>query len=188
MQMTSIGPIVREYFDWSGIPLEFQLQISELLHAEWPGGDFEDSRGGPLPHELHPTYYALEEQGLVYTYGRILWMTVSSSRMPLKLYGLGDVVTAPVARRRGYARRVIEAATRRITSDPTADAAILFTKPEVQSLYMSFGWESIPSLVVQTAETADAGFDTVPMLLLLTEQGQSLRMPGASLELPGHEW
>ena len=141
--------------------------------------------------ELHPTYFILVKSNQLLSYARTLWMTVAHNDQHFKLYGLGDVITVPEYRHRGYAGRIIAEATAYIRSDPEADAAVLLTRPQLEALYRRSGWESISGLRVTTGEyDAHEARDTIPMMLFLSVAADVARAGFAShtLVLPGDEW
>jgi GNAT superfamily N-acetyltransferase len=109
--------------------------------------------GGPLlAPEWNPTYFILAEGAAVWGYARTVWARVTHLGRGLKLYGLGDVVTAPGLRRSGHGGRVMQEATAHIRSDREADAAVLLTEPVLEAFYGRCGWESVSGLEVRTGE------------------------------------
>lgn len=183
-------PELQCYDGADGIPRELERQIRSLLQAEWPAP--VDEAGGPLvAPELYPTYFILTEGGIVYSYARTIWARVTHLGRRLKLYGLGDVVTAPGLRRSGYGGRVVREATAHIRSDREADAAVLLTEPGLEAFYGRCGWETVPGLEIRTGEYDEHHpGDSLPMMLFLSEfTGRARAGFNASpLILPGDEW
>jgi hypothetical protein len=92
-------PELRRYDGADETPREMERQIRSLMQAEWPAPG--DETGGPLvAPEWHPTYFILAEGEIVWSYTRTVWARVTHLGRSLKLYGLGDVVTAPGLRLR----------------------------------------------------------------------------------------
>jgi predicted GNAT family N-acyltransferase len=70
---------------------------------------------------------------------RAVWARATHLGRGLKLYGLGDVVTAPALRGSGLGSRVVREATAYIRSDREADAAVLLTGPGLEVFYRRCG-------------------------------------------------
>ena len=140
---------------------------------------------------LHPVHFVLADGGEVQSYARTMWASVSHVGTALKLYGLGDVVTRPEARRRGYARWLVGESTSHIEFDVDADAALLLTAPELEALYRKCGWDRVPGLRVVTGEHGRISeATTIPCMIFLSEKARALRERFTSQELvlPGDEW
>ena len=108
-----------------------------------------------------------------------------------KLYGLGDVVTAPRVRGLGYGSRIVKEATTHIGSDRETDAALLLTEPRLEGLYRRSGWESMPELVVRTGEYNEhPRGESLPMMVFVSANAKGMRerMQARPLVLPGKEW
>lgn len=183
-------PELRRYDGADKIPRDMERQIRSLLRAEWPApGDETD---GPLTaSEWHPTYFILAEGGMVWSYARTVRARVTHLGRGLKLYGLGDVVTAPGLRGSGYGSRVVREATAHIRSDREANAAVLLTGPGLEAFYQRFGWEAAPELEVRTDEYDEHHRgDSIPMMLFLSASAGSMRagFHASPLVLPGDEW
>lgn len=144
-------PELRRYDGADELPRELERQVRSLLQAEWPATG--DETAGPLvAPEWHPTHFILADGHKVWSYARTIWALVTHLSRGLKLYGLGDVVTAPELRGSGYGSRVVREATAYIRSDREADAALLLTGPGLEAFYRRCGWEAVPELEVRTDE------------------------------------
>src|SRR4030095_16600793 len=100
------------------------------------------------------------------SYARTIWATVPHLGQGLKLYGLGDVVTQPGFRHKGYGGLVVDEATTHIKSDREADAAVLRAEPKLGSFHQRSGWGYVPGLRVATGESSEgAAGATIPMVL-----------------------
>jgi len=167
---------------------EIERQIRALLDAQWPASDDEPASGPLLDPDLHPVFFVLASGDIVLSYGRTIRALVPHDGGALKVYGLGDVVTAPEWRRAGCGGRIVEAATAHIRSDPEADLAVLLTEPALERWYGRHGWDHIPGLRVRTGEYEDAqSAGVLPMFLVLST---ALGTPPTehTLTLPGEEW
>ena len=179
------------YNSSAGLPHELASEIQAALLDQWPGPDMNDAEGPMIEPELHPTYFVLAAGGQLRSYARTIWAHVTHRGKRLKLYGLGDVITLPEYRRRGYASRVVQAATAHIQSDPEADAALLITESELGGLYRRSGWEYVRELRVESGEyEGQEASDTCAMMLFLSKAARCAREGFASslLVLPGDEW
>lgn len=93
-----------------------------------------------------------------------------------QIYGLGAVMTFPPYRREGFARRVVEAATRHIcTAD--VDLGLLFCRPELIPFYASCGWEaqSPEAVTVLGSTLRSEDVEMVRMTLFVSEKGKAAR-------------
>src|SRR5688500_18770789 len=123
------------YNTTADLPRALESQIRSLLRAEWPPLG-EDETNGPLTApELHPVYFILAEGTAAWSYARTMWARITHIGRDWKLYGLGDVVTAPRLRGLGYGSRIVQEATTHIRSDCEADAAVLLTQPRLETFY-----------------------------------------------------
>ena len=183
-------PELRLYDHADEIPRVLERQVRSLLQAEWPAPGGET--GGPLlAPGWHPTYFILAEGEKVCSYARTVWARVTHLGQDLRLYGLGDVVTASRLRRSGYGGRVVREATAHIRSNHEADAAVLITEPGLEAFYGRCGWESVPGLEVRTDEYDEHnGCVHLPMMLFLSASAvrMSASFHASPLVLPGDEW
>ena len=172
------------------LPHELASQIRAILLDEWPGPEQGDAGELLIGPEWHPTYFILAEENRLRSYARAIWALVVHQEQYFKLYGLGDVITLPQYRHQGYAGRIVQEATTHIRSDPTADAAVLLTRPELAALYQRSGWEYVPGLRVMSGECDEHVTSDLPMMMFLSATAQAARASFASetLVLPGDEW
>lgn len=181
-------PQLMRYDSAAMIPLRLEAQIRSLLYAEWPASD-EDEVARPLiDPELHPVYFVIAEGGQVLSYARTIWATVTHFGQSFKFYGLGDVITKPEVRYKGYGGRIVRVATTYIKSDCEADAAVLLTEPKLEMFYRGSGWDYVAGLRVVTGERDKRVI--FPIMLFLSGKAQAVRATFATdtLVLPGDEW
>lgn len=173
------------------IPPETERRIRSLVTSEWPATDDDILTSPLLEPDLHPVFFVLTRGDDVLSYGRTIQAWVPNAGRTLKVYGLGDVVTAPEHRGLGFGGRIVEATTAHIRSDPEADVGVLLTEPALQPWYGRYGWTQVPGLRVRTDEYHDAATaGVVPMFLVLST---ALAASGSDLHertltLPGCEW
>lgn len=183
-------PELRRYDGAGEIPCELERQVRALLQAEWPAPEGETEEPLVAP-QWHPTYFILAEGKTVWSYARTVWARVTHLGRGLKLYGLGDVVTAPALRGSGHGSRVVREATAYIRSDREADAAVLLTGRGLEVFYRRCGWEAVPGLEVRTDEYDEHHRGgSLPMMLFLSASAKRVRagFHASPLVLPGDEW
>jgi predicted GNAT family N-acyltransferase len=179
------------YDSTATVPFHLEVQVRSLLYAEWSGSDEGDAAQPLTDPQLHPTYFILADEDQVLSYARTIWAMVSHLGQSFKLYGLGDVVTEPKFRRKGYGSRIVEEATTHIKSDREADAALLLTEPSLETFYRRSGWKYVPGLRVMTGEYDECSIGTTfPMMMFLSAKAYTSRevFPEDRLVLPGNEW
>jgi aminoglycoside 2'-N-acetyltransferase I len=173
------------------IPLGLEVQIRSLLSAEWPGADDEDLTQPLTAPEFHPRYFVVADGEQVLSYARTIWTMVWHRGQHFKLYGVGDVITAPEVRYQGYGGRIVAAATTDIQADREADLALLRTEPRLETFYRRSGWAYAPGLQIVTREEDELEDEPLfAMMLFLSAQAQAARkfFPLDPLVLPGDEW
>lgn len=184
-------PRLMRYDSASTIPARLEAQVHSLLHAEWPDPDEDDASRPLIDPELHPVSFVLADGNQVLSYARTIWAAVFHLGQSFKLYGLGDVITRPEFRHKGYGGRIVEEATTHIKSDRAADAAVLLTEPKLEPLYQRSGWGYVPGLRVATGEYDGCiAWESFPMMLFLSAKARSVReiFHAEILVLPGDEW
>ena len=109
-----------------------------------------------------------------------------------KVYCLGDVFTYPAFRHRGFGQQVMTFATDSIRADTTADVAILFTDPDLQSFYAQSGWEYIPELrsSIGDPDLPEDYSGAFAMMMFLSHTAKTLRdkFVTTPIFLPGYGW
>ncbi len=173
------------------IPTAIDRQIRALLASEWPASDGEPARGPLVDPALHPVFFVLTSGERVLSYARTIWASGELEDQILKVYGLGDVITAPESRRAGYAGRIVEVATAYIQADPDADLGVLLTVPRLESWYGRQGWVHVSGFRVATDDyESEYAPEPFPMILLLSAGMRTARaqLSRCILVLPGDEW
>lgn len=185
-------PQMMRYDSAAAIPPRFEAQVRAILHAAgWLAVEEMGAARPLVDPKLHPVYFILAEGDRVLSYARTIRATVTHLGRSFILYGLGDVITAPEFRRRGYGGRVVEEATARIKSDREADAALLLTERKLEAFYKRRGWEDVRGLRVVAGERDACPADaTVPIMLFISTKARAARpiFTTDTLALPGDEW
>jgi hypothetical protein len=144
-----------------------------------------------VPPERHPQHVVIAERHALISHARVVWMQVEHAGQPFKLYCLGDVLTYPAFRKRGYGRQVVDRATALIQADPEADAALLFTNPVQEGFYGASGWEPVPGLTafVGLPENREP-HNYFAMMLFCSDKARQARhtFETQTLMLPGYGW
>jgi predicted N-acetyltransferase YhbS len=143
------------------------------------------------PSEIHAQHVVMVEQHVLMSHARVSWIEMEHSGQRYKLYCLGDVLTYPGFRRKGYGAKVVAAATDLIRQDATADAAILFTDPELGGFYGQSGWEHIPGFSYILGNPAEpVNYNAFAMMLFFSPQAKQHRADFATqtVYLPGYAW
>ena len=166
-------------------------QIRSFVRLHWHD-EYQYSIDGPLvPGERHPVHVVVHDRQALFSHGRLIWVELEHAGERYRMYCLGDVLTYPAFRKRGYGSQIVAEATRIIQSDPRADAAILFTDPTTTPFYAALGWEALPML------RASYGHPTSPepaqgtaMMQFVSEDAIRHRadFEGEELKLPGWGW
>ena len=173
------------------LPPQIVHEIRSLAYSQWPGSNENQGSGILIDPDLHPVYFVLRDGDHVLGSARTIWTWAAHLGRTLKVYGLGDVITAPQWRRKGYGRRLVAAATAHIRSDPEADIAVLLTEPRLEALYSRSGWVHIAGMRIVTSEDDGAqAAGVVPMMLFLSAGARGARddFLQQPLVLPGDEW
>lgn len=184
-------PHLSVYTAEDAIRPEIVREIRALLASEWPDSDGETARGPLVDPALHPVFFVLTSGERVLSYARTIWASGELEDEILKVYGLGDVITAPESRRAGYAGRIVAAATSYIQADPDADLGILLTVPRLEAWYGRQRWIHVPGFRVATDDyESEYAPEPFPMILLLSAGMRRARaeLSRSILVLPGDEW
>ena len=155
-------------------PPSLQWQAVSLMRVEWPFIE------GGLPKEtyragLHPVHFALTEEDVLISYAAVIRLEVGHAGEDYRVCGLGNVLTYPASRGKGYGRQVVEAATSYIVASD-ADVAALFCAPALEGFYQKSGWEAIRGGVTLTGpREAPAAYVALRMMLFVSVKGQAGR-------------
>lgn len=124
------------------VPPELNWQAVSFMRVEWPfinGGMFRET----YPAELRPVHFFVVEDDLLLSYAATFRQSIEHVEVSYEMACLGNVFTYPGARRKGYGRRVVEAATRHIRTS-ASDIAGLFCEPHLTRSYAADGWKATP--------------------------------------------
>jgi predicted N-acetyltransferase YhbS len=184
-------PAIQIYPSSEALPPEYDCQIRSFIRMTWHDA-YEYDLNAPLTSpEIHAQHVVMAEQHVVISHARVSWVLMEHAGQTYKLYCLGDMLTYPAFRHRGYGQQVVKAATDLIKADATADAAILLTDPELEGFYGQSGWEHIDGMaVLKGSRDEPIDYDSFAMMLFLSPQGEAGRaaFTTQTVFLPGYAW
>jgi predicted acetyltransferase len=184
-------PSVQIYNSNQALPKEFEHQMRAYIRILWHDAYTYDLNAPLVPDERHPQYVVLAEEHALISAARVNWVTVHYMGQSLKMYCIGDVFTYPAFRKQGYGHQVVDAATELIRSDASADMAILFTDPDLETLYGQSGWQEVSELQASIGtEDNPELYPAFAMMLFLSDKGIEAKAKFASnpIFLPGYGW
>jgi GNAT superfamily N-acetyltransferase len=181
-------PIVT--FPEASVPSELQVQVHRLHEQAWP--DYRPTAVGPT-HDpaLRPVSMLLVEDGRVVAALDILSKEIVHGGERYAASGLSTVVTDEALRRRGYGRRLVEAAREAIAASG-ADIGIFTCDVPLGAFYEQAGWQVLPGTVLVGGTLAapfpSDRFEKVALARFFSERAQAAAeaFVGARVELyPG---
>ncbi len=156
-------------------PTGLNWQAVSFMRVEWPFIN-EGMLRETYPPELRPIHFALVEDDLLLSYAATFRLHIEHVGEAYEMECLGNVFTYPASRRKGYGRRVVDAATRHIAGSG-ADIAALFCDPDLQGFYEESGWK--PVVGAATLLTGGGGepeeHHALRMMLFVSEKGEAGR-------------
>ena len=173
------------------LPATYECQIRAYVRMLWHDHYLYDLDEPFIPPERHPHYVVMVERHALFSAARVNWVTVEHAGEGLRMYCLGDVFTYPAFRKQGYGRQVVAAATDLIRSDPEADAAILFTQPDLNNFFGQSGWKHIAGLSASVGERDNAEpHHYFAMMLFLSDRARAMQTAFETqpIFLPGYAW
>jgi GNAT superfamily N-acetyltransferase len=127
-----------------------------------------------FPASWNPHVVALVDGPAVFSSATVVWKMIEHAGQLYKTYGLSSVMTYPAFRKKGYGRRVVDAATETIRAVGDADIAILWTDSELHKFYASSGWEHPEAITMLVGEPPQP-YNAYLMMLFLSEHARQHR-------------
>lgn len=175
-------------FPHRDFPPELHWQAVSFMRVEWPaigGGLLTET----YPASLSPVHFALAEGPVLISYAATIRLEVRHLGASYRAGGLGNVLTYPGFRRRGYGERVVRAATRHLDGEEV-DVAALFCSPALVPFYARCGWEPIVGAGTTTgANHLPLPADEVRKMRFISDHGRAGRQGFATQPLHlDHTW
>ncbi|HEX8494568.1 MAG TPA: GNAT family N-acetyltransferase [Pyrinomonadaceae bacterium] len=114
------------------------------------------------PKDVH---FFMDVDGVPLSHTSLLKHEVSVKGQPVKVAGLGGVVTRPEAQGKGYAGRLVRHAAEFFKREWDVEAGLLFCLPRLVSYYESLGWQNIAGPVL-IEQPSGRRWSPVPTLIL----------------------
>ena len=152
-------------------PTALQWQAVSFIRTVWPfvdGGELREA----YPAAVRPTYYTVtQHDDLLVSFAATYTAQVAVDDLALTAACLGNVFTFPAARRNGFGRQVVEAATGDIRRSGV-DVAALLCDETLRPFYEASGWQAVPgSTITGDGEVLHA----LRMMLFVSEAARAAR-------------
>jgi predicted GNAT family N-acyltransferase len=185
-------PELKIYRPNDELPADYECQIRAFIRMLWHD-EYVYDLDAPLDSpERHVHHVVFAERHALLSHARVNWVNVEHVGQSYRLYCLGDVFTYPAFRKKGYGQQVTTAGTQLIRNDDEADAAILFTDPELEKFYAQSGWEHIAKLKATKgdSEHPDSQEGAFVMMMFLSDKAKQHRadFEAKTIHLPGYGW
>ena len=130
----------------SEFPAIYKWQAIAFMRMEWTSIFYDDNlyMSETYPPESHPVHFVMSEGDTLVSYATLLKLEIAQAGIDYQIYGLGNLLTFPPYRKRGYGGQVLQAATE-FVQQSDVDAGILFCDPLLESFYETKGWISTHS-------------------------------------------
>lgn len=152
-------------------PASLNWQAVSFMRVEWP-----HIEGGlpttTYPAEVNPTHFASVESAVLLSYAATMQVTVCHTGAAYRIGGLGNVLTYPGFRRRGFGGVVVRAATEHLDAS-NLDVGCLFCAQNLVPFYGTFGW--VPVTEARTLigrEDASRATDEMRMMRFISDHGR----------------
>src|SRR5690348_9101558 len=125
-----------------------RLNLAELAAVVYPPDCAQERAGGSIqwaPKTIHTL--VRDERGLLTCHVGGLFRPVLVDRRPVKIGGIGGVMTAPLARRQGHARKAMATLSRHLVAQQ-ASFLLLFCASSLRGFYERLGWRPFSGTAV----------------------------------------
>jgi GNAT superfamily N-acetyltransferase len=146
------------------LPTHLNWQVVSFIRIVWSWLD-KGSMVEPCDPALRPVHFALVAGDALISHASASEVEMEHAGERFRMGGLGNVMTFPAFRGRGYGNRVVEAATQHLRSSD-ADVAALFCGAQRVPFYQRSGWSVVPS---------EPGSEDTRMMLFISARGLSAR-------------
>jgi len=155
-------------------PAVLKWQALAFMKIQWPLL-FERSplMSETYPVEHDPAHFAIVEGDALLSYAAVMHFRLRHAEEDFENCALGNVLTFPPYRRKGFARQVVDAATAYINQS-SADVATLFCIAANEPFYASSGWTALPGVkTLVGSDGAERQSDLSRMMLFVSAKGQA---------------
>jgi GNAT superfamily N-acetyltransferase len=127
------------------LPRELEIQVLAFMRIVW-GEDWsaEDRFRTRLWRDDRAVHFVRADGNLLVSHAQIVVPDLERAGRPLRIAGVGGVMTYPQFRGEGHGTAVMRRATDHIRTDPSFDVGMLFCDPDVIPFYERFGWMTLP--------------------------------------------
>jgi GNAT superfamily N-acetyltransferase len=128
------------------LPRELEIQVLAFMRIVW-GDAFEgdDRLRTRLWDDERAVHFVRADGDLLVSHAQIVAPPIVHQGRPLRIAGVGGVMTYPQFRGEGHGAAVMQRTTDHIRSDPSFDLGMLFCAREVAPFYERFGWTELPA-------------------------------------------
>jgi GNAT superfamily N-acetyltransferase len=123
----------------------------------------------------------VRDEGRVVCHAGLFFREGTLDGAPVKMCGIGGVMTSPSARRKGYAGAAM---TRAAEAMAGADFGLLFCEKHNVALYARLGWKDFPGRVDCDQPSGRMVFDMMPRMVLPL----AMHPAGGVIDLCGLPW
>jgi len=161
-------------FPTHAVPREIACQIRSYVRIQWPFLDGHSGRVWDIRPSDALTFVLMEDEMLV-SHAQVKRRDFEFEGEMLKVYGISAVFTYPAWRGSGRGKEIVQAATDFIRKGE-ADIAMLFCSEPRKMLYMSCGWEPMPTTrILEGNKENPKVHENLLMLLSVTPRGRELQ-------------
>lgn len=173
--MRDLKPELKVY-SLDSLPAAYEHQIRSFIRIIWFDIYLYQVNPPLALDQLHPQYVVMVEGDILYSVTGVYWVSIEHQGQSYKLYGLGDVLTYPAFRKRGFGRAVVNKATEIARQDPAADLALLWTAQQNFAFYQQCGWEMMPDVTVLHGSADDPTVEEeTPFMLFFSDKAKANR-------------
>jgi GNAT superfamily N-acetyltransferase len=158
-------------------PLEALVYTPEVLKT-WVGRDVKWAQADQRA-------LVRTDEGLLVSHAGAFVRQAEWDGLPVKLGGIGGVVTHPGHRRQGYARAAIKRALTWLHDEPAVAFALLFCEPHNVPYYAKQGWQGFEGAVIVRQPGGTGPFTLFHAMTLAIRNRNALR---GTLDLRGEPW
>jgi predicted acetyltransferase len=145
------------------LPRELEIQVLAFMRIVWSDVFHGDERLRTRLWEDEAAMHFVRADGdLLVSHAQVVVPHVSHDGRPLRIAGVGGVMTYPQFRGEGHGMAVIRRTTEHIRSSTAFDIGMLFCDPGIVPFYERFGWTLLPAgRVVATHDEPEDAIMTV---------------------------